>query len=394
MIDKLKRRLYIRSVFSILKYAIFVLLAFMVNGLIQFGGNEIAGEGSFEVITLEWISFGTAILAYYTLTRSCVLYDWNYREYFFEGDEPRLSILKKGKFIFSTPDFWVELLITYVLVAILPARLGYANLVNALSSYMSEGDSVSKLYIVLIVVPLLFFLHFIAYFSTLNWWILKYQRNAKRDKEGNLIKHLVAIFFIYCAAAVVMPISLSVIVTFIFILGNFTMILLLISLIALVTALCYARSFKARKTFLQELKKICLEKGYQLSKVEAGYRSILRIPPGSTFTVTCNETVYECKLICGVRKVSPMFLDDIGNGKTVHTIRLGKFELFHFVSYFQYRFQSPYKKIIIINPIPMHVFKTGEGASQEIDTGEKIGEYHIYNATGFLGALERQCLGK
>ena len=89
-----------------------------------------------------------------------------------------------------------------------------------------------------------------------------------------------------------------------------------------------------------------------------------------------------------------MFLDAGGNGKTVHTFRLGKFELFHFISQFQYSFQSPHKKIVIINPIPLHVSKTGEGASKEIDTGEKLGEYYIYNATGFLGALERQCLGK
>ena len=51
------------------------------------------------------------------------------------------------------------------------------------------------------------------------------------------------------------------------------------------------------------------------------------------------------------------------------------------------------KKILIVVPIPRKFFvSTNQSSPRQADTGEKIGEYTIYNATGFLGALERDCL--
>ena len=394
MEEKIKRRFYIRIVYTALKYAIYVLLAFLVRGFIQFGASEIAGEGSFDQLVLEWITLGTCFLAYFTLTRVFVLLDRTYRETFFEGEEKRLSIVKKGKFILLTPDFWIEILITYALVAIMPFQFGYTALINTLSFYITISYTMTKLYVVLIAFPLLFLLNLLAYFSSLNWWVANYQREKKSAKEGHLFKHLISIFLIYCAASLIIPILLSVIVTFANILGNLTTIILLVSLFILLTVLCYSRAFLLRKKFLRKLKRICNDKDYQISKIKAGYLSIFRFPQGSSFTIFKDEKVYECKLICGVRKSTPMFLDCEGNGKNIHTVRIGKLELFHFVTFFQYGFETQHEKIIIVNPVPLQVSKTGEGRSKEIDTGEKIGKYHVYNSTGFLGALERNCLGR
>jgi hypothetical protein len=125
-----------------------------------------------------------------------------------------------------------------------------------------------------------------------------------------------------------------------------------------------------------------------------GYLSLLHQPSGASFTLHQGDQSFACKLICGIRKSSPLFLDAAGNAKTVHTIRIGRVDLFHFVTSFRFDFESDHKKIIVITPIPHKVFRSGGGANKEIDVGEKINEYQIYNATGFLNAIERNCLGK
>ena len=386
---------YFRFVQILFKYALFVLLAFLIRGLIQFGAGELAGEGAYEALALEWMALAGALLAYFTLTRSFTVYDMTYRDRFFEGEKSRLSFLEKGKFIFCTPKFWIELLVTYALVAIMPYRFGFFSLINVLSFYAPVQVSQAKLYIILIAFPILFLFTLLAYFSTLNWWILQYQKEKKKEKKrGGLFKALAVAFFAYCGGALMMPIALSIFISILNILGSTTVVIFLVILGVALLALCYTGAVLKRKKLLRELKKICDEKGFRLSKIKAGYWSIFRVSRGSSFTVLCGEHTYECKLISGVRKGSPMFLDSSGNGKVVHTFYAGRVELFHFVTFFQYGFETQHKKIVIINPIPKAVFKAEAGRAMAIDTGEIIGGYHIYNATGFLGALERDCLGK
>ena len=134
--------------------------------------------------------------------------------------------------------------------------------------------------------------------------------------------------------------------------------------------------------------------GYTISKIDAGYRSLMFPTQKESFCITHEGETYACKLICGVRKLSPMYLEETGTAKSILTVTIGKSELFHYVTEFPYAFDSTYKKILIINPIPKSVFVSSHGHAHPIDTGEKIKDYHVYNATGFLNALERNCLCK
>ena len=63
------------------------------------------------------------------------------------------------------------------------------------------------------------------------------------------------------------------------------------------------------------------------------------------------------------------------------------------MSKIDFGFESEGKKILIVLPIPKKIYVgTVNSAPRPADTGEKAGEYTVYNASGFLGALERDCL--
>lgn len=378
----------------VIKYLLFGVLSFLIRGLIQFGANELLGEGSFEDVTLEIFALILVILSFYSLTRTFLVHHSHYRKLFFEGNEPRLTFAKKARFIFTSPDFYLESMITYAMIAILPYRFGYTTLINTLSFLTPVSISMTKFYTILIMFPTVLLLNTVAYFSTLNHWIVNYQSDKRNDHENSFIKNLAMVVIIYLVVTPLFPASASVIITFANVLGNVATLIIIAVLLLATLATCYANAFLKRRKFIKRLRHICQGQGWELSKIKMGYLSLLRQTSGASFTLHQGDQSFACKLICGIRKSSPLFLDAAGNAKTVHTIRLGRFELFHYVHSFRFDFESDHKKIIVITPIPHKVFRSGGGANKEIDVGEKINEYQIYNATGFLNAIERNCVGK
>ena len=50
------------------------------------------------------------------------------------------------------------------------------------------------------------------------------------------------------------------------------------------------------------------------------------------------------------------------------------------------------KKIVVILPISAEIYIGDTLKNSVADVGEPIGEYTLYNGTGFLNAIERDCL--
>ncbi len=89
-----------------------------------------------------------------------------------------------------------------------------------------------------------------------------------------------------------------------------------------------------------------------------------------------------------------MLMTEHGEGAVQHIVRIGKVKLFHIMVRLDYAFESKEKKLVIVVPAPAKIF-AGEanGKAREIDTGEILGDYQIFSGSGFLGALERNCIG-
>jgi len=185
---------YFKFLRIVIKYALFALLAFLVRAFIMLGGRELAGEGAYSALTLEWMALVVVFLAYFTLARSFTLHDMTYREQFFEGDQSRLSFARKAKFVFSTPRLWIDLLITYALMAIMPYRFGFLSLINVLSFYNTVRLSQAKLYIALIAFPILLLISVLATFQPLTGGFSDIKgikrRSSRKRKEADFLKRL------------------------------------------------------------------------------------------------------------------------------------------------------------------------------------------------------------
>lgn len=119
---------------------------------------------------------------------------------------------------------------------------------------------------------------------------------------------------------------------------------------------------------------------------------------GVDFTLQSGKESYACKLVAGVFPGSPMIFSDTGEGVRQDTLRFFKVDILHLNTRIDYRMEDAPKeqrKIVIILPVPKNIYASVRGdIPRPADTGEIVGSYTVYNATGFLGALERGILGK
>ena len=52
------------------------------------------------------------------------------------------------------------------------------------------------------------------------------------------------------------------------------------------------------------------------------------------------------------------------------------------------------KKCIIISPMPKHIYVEEGGAVRELFVGDRVWDYTVYNMSGFINAIDRDCLDK
>jgi hypothetical protein len=127
--------------------------------------------------------------------------------------------------------------------------------------------------------------------------------------------------------------------------------------------------------------------------VKNPYRSVFAFKDGFDFTVEKNMISYDCKFIAGVLPNAPIILSDDGHGFRQISVRMFKTTLFQIITQLDFGYESKNRKILILLPTPKKfLLSIGGFQPRECDVGEKVGEYTVYNATGFLNALDRDTL--
>ena len=171
----------------------------------------------------------------------------------------------------------------------------------------------------------------------------------------------------------------------------------------------YVRARLKRRGFLKRLKAICNEnrniyKGSGYIYEEGKHvRSVLGVHDGADFTLRCGDETYLCKLIPARKYLVDVVFEEGGDGYFVRSfrigarlknrvavVRVGGGELFRTERAFRYAFEGEGRKILIVNPVPKNLFIRNKGTVRQIDVGERLGEYTIYNGSGFLNAVERR----
>lgn len=341
------------------------------------------------------------LLIFNSLTIAINQHDKYFRRRFLENIKNN-KFTSHVKFILSSLEFYVDIICISVLSFIFPVSFLYG-FVNKVFFYRIESASFkNKLYTLLIILPIMFVLVFVARIMIQKSWYVSAQKeklNSTKEKKKKMppvIKSVITVAVIYCGSSMALPWIFPIFVT----LWNFGGIMLFVCiLLALVVSIIvailayYIRAILKRKSFVTKLKKYCTDNSVYISEINKPYLSLFVPQNGFDFTVEKNGKKYDCKFIAGIFPRSPIILSDKGNGLKQDTIRLFRIEIFAFLTRFDFGYESENKKILILLPTPKTFFiSKNEFPPRLADIGENAGKYVVYNSTGFLNALERNTL--
>ena len=301
----------------------------------------------------------------------------------------------KIKSVFLSAEFYTEMICVLIFSLIAPFSLTYKCV--GLSFF---GETFSKAKVLAVVIPVLIAMEILAHWSVRNAWISDtLQRKSAKEKSdlAKSIKNIIITACVYCSAALVIPWGLPFFVT----IANFGwgaivylyVAIALVIVASLVLLSFYIRAIKKRKDFVSKLVKCCKDHSISLTDIQRPYLSVFFQQPGVDFSLKQGDTVIKCKLVAGVFPNSPILFTDRGEGLCQKTLRIFRVDILHLNTLIEYRMESGSehsKKIVIVLPVPQNIYVSVDGSAPRVaDTGEVMGEYTLYTATGFLNALDR-----
>lgn len=225
-----------------------------------------------------------------------------------------------------------------------------------------------------------------------------YLRREGRDKPRFLPLRVLGLLFIYGLGGILLRFALPVLLGIINIAGALHEIRWWIPLLALTAffggfwGFFLLRALRIRRRFFKKLKMLCRENGYEICGKRRLYLSLFRYHDGINFTIHANGKIYDCKLFGAWRRHWELFFDENGVFRSRHAFRFRRVEFFSYTTICHFDFESENHKICLVMPVPKEICAGNEHWNRPIDTGVRVGDYRIFNATGFLNALQRDCV--
>ena len=342
----------------------------------------------------QFICILVSALAIFSVFRTTIIYDEHLRNDFWAYNE---NPEKKGhlSYVLHQKVFLFRLLILAIPFLLFPLSVTCVSLAEMynVDSFLKKLPFVLLLYVFLACVSVL------SYLSAIANWHTEGRKSVYRTKD--FIKGFLLILGIYIVlTAVVYTLFVSLLLPFFGVLGLIFIKLggwlpAAVGCIAIVVFLCrLLSSLRKRKSLITEMSRVFRNEGIEISPVQHPYRSLLFVRREESFRFTCSGTTYSCIFLPASGRSTPTYLYGDGTVVFVHTVRFFKITLFEFRSRRKFGFTAEGKKIILLNPVPKHIYTTGEGRRVELDNGDFVGEYRIYTGTGFLNALQRRVLDR
>lgn len=429
------KRLAMYALRGFVLYFFFVLILHMTTGLLYADGVRLPGMGvlgntdisadlglDFDVTPLYTLLIIPFL--YYSIARAFALGDaYGYAAFCAtdDGHKPRLSD------VFSSPVYFITLATTALGYAILPLSFGFAHLQAWLDFASVLGPVTEKILFsipLLIVFPVLLALAHSS--ARREWQHIRKQRQTPdirdgyggligflKDKTGlgGLISTMFMLLWLYPLGAFAGSILLFILLPFIVAVFEKPVVLLVgvaiaVGIVVLIVLPSYLRAFSKRRKLMRGLKKVCRRCGYELTVTGHPYLGLLHYHGHADFLVKVGEKQYDCKLLSSVLPGGKMVFGYDGRVAIHHYIRffwaarvrhvatMHTFEQSTFHTEMEYAFESEHQKVLIVAPVAAQTFIVSAHGGTPIDTGAHIGDYRMFNTTGFLGALERDCLDR
>ena len=249
-----------------------------------------------------------------------------------------------------------------------------------------------------LVAPLIFMvfflvINFLAYHSTILWW-LRTKEKKKASKSKNKFPpqlklarqaFTTALIWILCGwtVSVVFPGIIST--------AGLAMLLIIPILLIVLTMLSWShlRAIRIRAKCIKRLKAICKRDGLGLEIVGHPFSTLFVADHGAHVRITSQDKSYACRFIGIASRLTPMFLLDNGYALYGQNHIIFKHQVYE---KFTFDANEGDKKLLVACPVPHALYTKNNENERLLDVGDKVLDYVVYNSSGFLNALERKCI--
>ncbi len=354
------------------------------------------------------------------------LYDRRVMKDFLKTQKENVRLRTEIPKILRTEGYFAET-ISLLIMSLLIILFGGFNEFSLV--FRDTGAPLWLMELIKYALPLPLFLLFntlARYEARRRWFWLSHTDNLKTLYSiPMLILRGLAIFFLYVFVFPFAPIVIfayagifGTVVALIDLLTVMGFIIAVLALVLLIFGILALNALRLRHRLLKRLKKLAFDNDYTLSEIKRPYASLFVWQANEcSFTLTRGKKVFSCRLIGSFWQRAPMFFTS--NKHAYYRHRLGtKNHHITLRSQFEYDFEGEGDKILILNPVPKNAFaasstytenpwyghdnltekslstKKHADAERRLEPGDRIWGYAIYNTTAFLGAIDRQCLGR
>lgn len=379
---------------SALLYTAFILLS-GISCEMALGRFSILEESSGTLIqeTPAWLPYIVHILifwmTFFTSARAFAVHDPLMKE--------KRPADASPYWFLHTGEFHTETAVILILLLILPIKYGCSIL-----SLFPINFLWKKLCQLLLFFPAMTVINISAHRTAEAAWNAPTKlRKQKRlwQKENNFTSLLLTLLgsaFVYTLGFLVIPVFLPAVYTLLVMFIRILWMLrtpILVSLAAFLL-LMYGRAWRIRHKFLSKLLKMAQDRksNFHLSSIRGARLSLFFPWRKANFIVRVRDKTYSVRLMCDPFRFLTMYFGPDGTGLRHIYLRFRGIELFSLEIPFTYDFEGEGEKLIVLTPIPSIIRSIDRNHTADLDVGDRVGDYRLFNGTGFLGMLERDCL--
>ena len=349
----------------------------------------------FWYVTVDWkgleaqyIPLAISVLYYYSFIRLKVIYC---KPLFHNFQEKALkkTFFSNLAFLLSHWSFWVESAVLALVFVIFSIEEIHPQLAEV---YFDKFETVDKVQILSVFLPVLFVINLLAHISVISLWQAeaKWRKYENKKTKSSSFIYTIAIYaFAPLLMIVLLPVFAYIPLVFKAI-GLFmtpVTTVLFVLLIAFFIGFAPLRACSIRKKTIKQIKASCAQNGYEISDIKEPYISIFKPCDGESFSITKAGKSYSCKFIAAPRKSVPMAIHPEGQIHFFHELKIRGVKISSYKTVKHFAYDSENSKLLIVNPVPKKLMAY-KGTIVEIDNGQFVGDYKVYNATAFVRAIE------
>ena len=431
-------------------YASFIVLSVITSTLFIFGSGYLLDELELSIKPVFALSTLTLVFCLYSLTRAFELYDLEARRDFIAELGEKYSLKSDLKITFKgvlKNRFYLSLATMLVLAIVLPYQLGYNYLMVSINELVHLNGGLLYLLKSAVVTPLIFLIVTLAKTSAHKWWIVartteKERLDCLKTPKLRLFLEVLKIAGIYSVSFYIFPPVIMLMVSLVLILDLLTtqqwIIPVAITVIIVPFVVRSVVLLIKRARYYKRLLRTARALGYEVKGVNRPIASVLYPTSGATLILEGRGKRYAVKLLSSVVRRRPVFINTSGFFTVKRTVSFLRITLFHVMRDIDYAFFADGTKICVFTPLPRKLFVNygrsdtayddgdggtvptvvalrtaitqgsksslrsvhGPGYISDIDrgiikpfeTGERIGEYKFFTPSGFISALDNDCV--